>query len=142
MRGIPHTLIHPALTRRDGDAWLAPQPIQGDADLLGIARAHAIGNDVHLVAGVAQVKGRLGDADVRLDADEGDLRRRGGEGGGDGGDEHGEEGLVVVRGGGEEGREGGDGWAELGGGLGGGDDGDGEGVGEGEEFLGCGYAGV
>lgn len=94
------------------------------------------------MAGVAQVEGGLGDADVRLDADEGDLRGCGGELGGDGGDEHGEERLVVVWGGGQEGREGGDGWAKFGGGLGGGDDGDGEGVGKGEELLGCGYAGL
>lgn len=88
------------------------------------------------MAGVAQVEGGLGDADVGLDADEGDAGLRL-ELGGDGGDEHGEFGLVVGRGG-EEVGDGGDGCAELCGGLGCCVDGDGEGLGVGEEFDGGG----
>lgn len=90
------------------------------------------------MAGVAQVEGGLGDADVGLDADEGDAGLRL-ELGGDGGDEHGELGLVVGRGG-EEVGDGGDGCAEFGGGLGCCVDGDGEGLGVGEEFDGGGDA--
>lgn len=90
------------------------------------------------MAGVAQVEGGLGDADVGLDADEGDSGLRF-ELGGDGGDEHGELGLVVGRGG-EEVGDGGDGCAELGGGLGCCVDGDGEGLGVGEELDGGGDA--
>lgn len=87
------------------------------------------------MAGIAKVQGRLGDADVGFDADEGNARARG-ELGGELGDEHREFGLVEGCGG-EEGGEGGDGRTEFGGRLGGCVDGDVEGLGEGEEF-GCG----
>jgi hypothetical protein len=134
VRSIANTLVHPTLTRRNSDALFGAQPRQRNADLARVARRHAVGDDVDVVAGVAQVERRLGDADVRLDADEGDLRGRD-ELGGDGRDEHGEAGLVVRRRG-EQVGDGGDGWAELGRGLGGCYDGDGEGFGEVDEFLG------
>lgn len=46
------------------------------------------------MAGVAEIQGGLSDADVRLDANKGDLRGHG-EAGGDGRDEHGEASLIV-----------------------------------------------
>lgn len=134
MRRIPNTLIHPALTRGDGDALLSPEPVESDDDLARVAAAHAVGDDVHLVAGVAQIQGRLRDADVRLYADQGD----GGAGWQDRrqvGCVHGELGLVK----GSRGEEVGDGWdggTKLSDGLGCGVDGDGEAVGELDEFLG------
>lgn len=91
------------------------------------------------MAGVAQVQRRLRDANVRLDADEGDARA-GREAGGDGGDEHGELCLVVDFGDAEHVGDGGDGGAQLGGCLGGCEDGDGEVLGVGEEFDGGGDA--
>lgn len=90
------------------------------------------------MAGVAEVEGGLGDADVGFDADEGDAGS-GLEDGGEGGDEHGELCLVVGRLG-EEFGDGGDGGAEFGGGLGGCVDGDGEILGVGEELDGGGDA--
>lgn len=138
MRRIAEALVHPALARGDGDSWLAPQPVERNADLAPVAGAYAVGNDVGEVAGIAQVEGGLGDADVRFDAYEGDARS-GGEFGGDGGDEHGELGLIVGsrR---EEGGDGRDGGAELGRGLGGCVDGDGQELGVGEELDGGGDA--
>lgn len=91
------------------------------------------------MARVAQIQRRLRDANVRLDADEGDARARR-EAGGDGGDEHGELGLVVDFGDAEHVDNGGDGGAQLGGGLGGCVDGDGEVLGVGEELDGGGDA--
>lgn len=132
---IPNTLIHPALATRHRDARLCPQPIQRNENLPSVTAADAIGHDVDPVAGVTQVEGGLGDADVGLYSDEGDVGLWG-EGGGDGGNVHGESGLVV----GwrwEEGVDGGDGSTKFGGGLGCAVDGKGEGVGEGEELLGC-----
>lgn len=140
MRRITNTLIHPALAGSDSNTLFGPQPVQRDDDLGAVAAADPVGQDVHAVAGVAQVKRRLGDADVALDADEGDAGF-GREDGLDGRDVHGELGLVVGWRG-EEGGEGGDGGAELGGCLGGCVDGEGEGFGESEEFLGCEDAGM
>lgn len=138
MGRIAQALVHPALGGADGDAGLAAQAIEGDADLCAVAGADAVGDDVGEVASVAEVEGGLGDADVGLDADDCDAGL-GRELGGDGGDEHGEFGLVVGRGG-EEGGDCRDGWAELGRGLGCCVDGDGEGLGVCEEFDGGGYA--
>lgn len=87
MRRVPHALVHPALARRDGDAGLGAQPVQRNAHLAGVAAGHAVGEHVHPVSGIAQVQRRLGDADVGLDADEGDLGARG-EVGSHAGDEH------------------------------------------------------
>ena len=132
--GIAHNLINPALGGRD-DGARSGQPPQRDGDLLGIRGAHGIGQDVNVVPGLEEVEGGLGDADVGLDADDGD----GGvglEGGGDLGDEHGEAGLVVVGVGAEVGLELGDDGAEAGGVLGCCVDGDGEDFGEFEELLG------
>lgn len=134
MSGIPDALVHPALARRHGDALLGPQPVEGDENLARVAAAHAVGDDVHAVPGVAQVERRLRDADVRLDADEGDGRSRG-EMGRQLGREHGELGLVEGRGG-EQLGDGRDGGAEFGDGLGCGVDGDGKGVCEGDELAG------
>ena len=129
---VAQALVHPALTRSDDDTRLGSQAVQRDDHLAPVAAADGVGEHIGHVPGVAQVEGRLGDADVRLDADEGDARARG-QGGGELGHEHGELCLVEGRGG-EEGGEGGDGRAQLGDGLGGGVDGDGQGRGEGEEL--------
>lgn len=118
---------------------LGAQPVEGDDDLCPVAAADGVGNDVGEVACVAEVQGGLGDADVGLDANEGDARG-GRQGGGQRGDEHGELGLVVRRRGEERGERG-DGRAELGGRLGGCVDGDVDGVGEGEQLGGGGYTG-
>ena len=116
VRRIPKALIHPALARRNTHPLLSPQAIQRHHNLLSIAAAHAVRNDVHVVARVAQVQRRLGDANVRLDADQGN-GRLGLQLGFELGDEHGELGLVDgVRG--EVGCDAGDGLAEFGGGLG------------------------
>lgn len=87
------------------------------------------------MARVTQVQRCLCDANMRLDADEGDTRT-GSEAGGDGGDEHGELGLVVDFGDAEHVGDGGDGGAQFGGCLGGCIDGDGDVLGVGEEFDG------
>lgn len=138
VRGIAQALVHPALASGDDDTRLGAQPVEGDDDLCPVAAAHAVGNDVGGVAGVAQVQGRLGDADVRLDADEGDARG-GLEGGGQLGHHHGELCLVDLLGGDEAG-QGGHRGAELGGRLGGCVDGDGGCLGKGEQLLCRGYA--
>lgn len=137
-RRIPQALVHPALGRGDDDAGLGAQAVERNDHLGAVAAAHGVGNDVRDVAAVAQVEGGLGDADVRLDADEGDARPRR-QGFLKGGDEHGELGLVVGRAG-EEAGEGGDRRAELGDGLGGCVDGHVERFGEVEELGRRGYA--
>lgn len=96
MRSIANALVHPTLARRDGDAGLGAQAIQGDANLARVARRDAVGEDVDFVAGVAQVKRGLGDTDVRLNADKRDLRRHG-QGGSNRRDVHGEARLVMRR---------------------------------------------
>ncbi|KFA81513.1 hypothetical protein S40288_10789, partial [Stachybotrys chartarum IBT 40288] len=131
---VAQTLIHPALTRRDHDARLRPQPIQRNHHLGPVAATHAISYNVDAVPRVPQIERRLGDADVRLDADEGDVTGVG-QGEGDGRDGHGEARLVVGRRG-QQGRQAGDGGAELGGGLGGAVDGYREALGEVEELRG------
>ncbi len=138
MRRVAEALVHPALARRDGDAGLGAQAVEGDDDLLAVAAADAVGNDVDGVAGVAQVQRRLGDADVRLDADEGDL---GGsrEVGRERGHQHRELGLVNRRRGQVRG-DGGHGRAQLGGRLRRCVDRHGRGLGKGEELLGGGDA--
>lgn len=138
MRRIAQALVHPALARRHGDARLAPQPVQRDANLAPVAGADAVGDDVGEVAGVAKVKRRLGDANVRLDADEGDARS-GGQRRGNGGDQH-RKLRLVVGGRGQQGGDGGHGRAELGRRLRGGVDGDGEVLGVGEQLDGGGDA--
>ena len=136
MGGVAHALVHPALARSNSDTLLRAQAVERNGDLWAVAAADAIGNNVDAVTQVAKVKGRLGDADVALDAHQGDgggifL----GEGVKDGRDGHGEA-RLVVGGRGEEGLEWLDGGTELGDGLGGGVDGDGELVGEVDELLG------
>lgn len=128
-------LVHPALAGSHGDAGFGAEAVECDGDLGGVGAADGVGDDVDAVSRVAEVEGGLGDADVALDAHEGD-GRGGGELGRDGGDVHRELGLVVGRRG-EEGGQLSDGRAELGDRLGGGVDGDGEVVGEDEELLGC-----
>lgn len=140
VRRIPHALVHPALGRGDDDAGLRAQAVERDDHLGPVAAAHGVGNDVRDVAPVAQVEGGLGDADVGLDADEGDARLRR-QGFLQGGDEHGELGLVVGRAS-EEAGEGGDGRAELGDRLRGCVDGHVERFGEVEEFGRRGYDAV
>lgn len=138
VRRVAQALIHPALARRNADARLSAKPVERDDNLLPVAAADAICNNVDVVAGVAQVNGGLGDANVRLDAHERN-GRLGLELGGELGDQHGELGLVNGRGG-EVGGDAGDGRAQLGGGLGGCVNGDGGVFGKREELFGCGYA--
>ncbi len=138
MRRVAQALVHPALARRDGDARLGAQAVQRHDDLLAVAAADAIGDDVDGVAGVTQVQRRLRDANVRLDADERNLRLAR-QTGSELGHHHGELGLVdggrgQVRG------DAGHRRAELGGRLRGDVHGNGGGLGKGEELLGGGDA--
>ena len=188
---VPHTLIQKALTRRDDRALRPtnplvpplstsfpkmqtnktphlPQPTQRHGPLSAVATAHPVREHVHPVALTQQVQRRLGDADVRLDADDGDLvgdLGALGEGVAEFGDEHGEGGLVdcveggvvefgadwggaivvswwVLLGGGVKMKKewGRLTWTEAGGGLCGCVDGDGEGVAGANHLLGGGYA--
>lgn len=134
VRGVAEALVHPALARRDFDARLGAQPVERHDDLLAVAAADAVGDDVDGVAGVAQVERRLGDANVRLDADEGNLRL-GGQLGRELGHHHGELGLVDGRRGEVRG-DAGDSRAQLGGGLRRYVHGDGGGLGEAKQLLG------
>lgn len=138
VRGIPQALVHPALARGDAHTRLGAQPVEGHDNLLPVAAADAVGNDVDAVAGVAQVDCGLGDANVRLDADEGN-GRLGLELGDELGHQHGELGLVN-RGRLEVCGDAGDGRAELGCRLGGCVDGDGGVLGKRQELLGRFYA--
>jgi hypothetical protein len=77
---IAKTFVQPTLARRHNRPS-SPEPRQRDPDLLRVPTTHAIGDHVHGVAGVQEVQGRLGDADVGFNADEGDLVVLGGGGG-------------------------------------------------------------
>lgn len=94
--GIAHALIHPTLARRD-DGARGAQPVERDGDLLLVAAADAVGQDVDLVAAGQEVQRRLGHADVALYPDDDHLGgRRGLEVLADLGHPHAEEGLVHV----------------------------------------------
>lgn len=134
MRRISHALIHPALTARHGDTLLSTESIQRDNNLVSVAATHSVGNDVDLMAGIAQVNGRLRDADVGFDSDEGDFCVASGQLANELGYHHGELGLVDW-GGCEVRGDRWDGWAELGGGLSGAMDRDVGCFGEVEELL-------
>ena len=71
-RRIPHALIQPAFTRRDDHA-LSGQPPQRHPDLPLMTTTHPVRQHVHLVPVGQQVERGLRDADVSLDADDGDL---------------------------------------------------------------------
>lgn len=66
---VADVLIDPALGGGHSSTGSA-QAVQGDRHLLGVARRHAIGQHVDAVLGCQQVQRRLGDADVRFDADD------------------------------------------------------------------------
>lgn len=138
--GVADDLVQPALARGDDDARLGAEAGEGEGHLLGVAAAHGVGEDVDAVAGGAGVEGRLGDADVGLDAHEDDVGGAGlglGELLDEGGDPHAEEGLVgdgAAEGRGEVRGHLGDGVAQAGAVLRRGVDGDLEGGG-GTEYL-------
>ena len=139
MGRIAQALVHPALAGGDDNAGLRAQAIQGDGDLATVAAADGVGQHVDGVAAVAHVQGGLGDADVRLDAHEGEGGGRRRQLGPDALDGHAEARLVDGRRGQQRGqrrhRR-----AQLGGGLRGRVHRDGEVGGEGEELLRGGYA--
>lgn len=139
VRRVAQALVHPALARRDVDALLGAQPVERHDDLLPVAAADAVGDDVHRVARVAQVQRRLRDANVRLDADERHLRT-GRQVGRQLGHHHRELGLVDGRRAGQVRGDAGHRRAELGGGLRRDVDGHGGGLGKGEQLLGGGDA--
>jgi hypothetical protein len=74
---VSYALIHDALACGD-HGTLMPQSRQCDRDLLGIAAAHAVCNDVDLVPSPEKIDGGLCDANVALDADD-DARERTGD---------------------------------------------------------------
>jgi hypothetical protein len=74
--GIANALVHPALARGNDDARLSAETVEGDGDLGRVAAADGVGEDVDAMASVAEVEGSLSNADVRLNADEGDGGRR------------------------------------------------------------------
>lgn len=55
-----------------------PQSGQGNWDLLLVAAAHAVGNDVDLVLSSEKIEGRLSYANVAFDADDDAGQRAGG----------------------------------------------------------------
>lgn len=97
--GIAHALVQETLTRRHHRP-LSLQPPQRDRDLLLVAAAHPIRQDIHLVPVGQQVQRRLRHTDMRLDADQDDLVGTAGrQGGFDLRHPHGEGGLVDMAGG-------------------------------------------
>ena len=97
--GIAHALVQEALTRRHHRP-LSLQPPQRDRDLLLVAAAHPVRQDIDLVPVGQQVQRRLRHTDMRLDADDDDLvGAPGRQGRLDLRQPHGEGGLVDVAGG-------------------------------------------
>lgn len=72
--GVPHGLVHPALTRGDNDA-LGAETGEGEGHFLAVAATHGVGENVDLGirGGGEGVEGGLGDANVGFDADEYDF---------------------------------------------------------------------
>ncbi len=73
---IPHALIQEALTTRD-DCPLMSQSLQRDPPLPLMTRAHSISDDIHPMTLTQQVQRRLRDADMTLNANDGNLIRVG-----------------------------------------------------------------
>lgn len=70
-------LVHEALAGGYDSAFMS-QPGQCNWDLLLVAAAHAVGNDVHLVLSPEKIERGLGYADVAFDADDDAGQRSGG----------------------------------------------------------------
>lgn len=66
---IANTLVQKALARCH-DGALVPQTRQCDGHFLLVAAAHAVCDDIYLVAGAQEVDGGLRDADVAFNADD------------------------------------------------------------------------